>query len=175
MSLLIIDENKCKKDGICAGECPVAIIQLQEGDGHPELVPGGEAVCLICGHCVAVCPHGALSHEKIPIKDCPSIKKELLINEEQAVQFLRSRRSVRFYKEQPVEKDKIQRLIEIARYAPTGSNSQLVEWLVFTDKAKINKLAELTVDWMRHILKVDPPIRHYALFATHRGCLGRGL
>ena len=175
MGLLVIDESKCKKDGICAGECPVAIIQLQEGDGYPELVPGGDAVCLICGHCVAVCPHGALSHEKIPIKDCPSIKKELTINEEQAVQFLRSRRSVRFYKEQPVEKDKIQRLIEIARYAPTGSNSQLVEWLVFTDKAKINKLAELTVDWMRHILKVDPPIRHYALFATHRGCLGRGL
>jgi nitroreductase/NAD-dependent dihydropyrimidine dehydrogenase PreA subunit len=156
MGLLIVDESKCKKDGICAGECPMAIIRLQDGDGYPELVPGGDAACLTCGHCVAVCPHGALSHARVPIEECPSIKNELTINEEQAVQFLRSRRSIRSYEDKPVEQDKIQRLIEIGRYAPTGSNSQLVEWVVFTDKSRIHDLAALAVDWMRHALKQDP-------------------
>jgi nitroreductase len=68
----------------------------------------------------------------------------LFISEEQAVQFLRSRRSIRaFIKDRPVEKETIKKLIEIARYAPTGGNSQMVEWTVFTDKAKMKELSRL--------------------------------
>ncbi|MFH2065775.1 MAG: nitroreductase family protein [Pseudomonadota bacterium] len=156
MGMLQIDENKCKKDGICVGECPVAIIYMKDKESIPEMVPGGESVCLLCGHCVAVCPHGALSHEKIPLASCPPISKDLVISQEQAVQFLRSRRSVRFFKDKPVEKETLRRLIEIARYAPTGSNSQLVEWTVFTDKEKIRSLAGLTVDWMKYVKENDP-------------------
>jgi len=156
MGLLIVDEGKCKKDGICAGDCPMAIIKLKDKQSHPEMVPGGEQFCLICGHCLAVCPHGALNHALIPLEDCPPIENELAITEAQAVQFLRSRRSIRFFKDKPVEREKIQRLIEIGRYAPTGSNSQLVEWLVLTDPAKIKKMARLTVDWMRALIQKDP-------------------
>lgn len=156
MGLLIIDRDKCNKDGICAEECPVAVIRLPDGDGYPEMVPGGDQACLICGHCVAVCPHGALSHARAPIEDCPPLDKDLGIGPEQAVQFLRSRRSIRRYKDRPVEKDKIRRLIEIARYAPTGSNTQLVEWLAVTDKDEVNRLAGLVVDWMRESLEEDP-------------------
>ena len=100
MGLLIIDESKCKKDGICAGECPMAIIKLEDDDSFPRIVPGGDDICNSCGHCVAVCPHGALSHARVPIENSPLIEKELDINEEQAVQFLRSRRSIRFFKDQ---------------------------------------------------------------------------
>ena len=156
MGLLTIDEKKCTKDGICVNECPRVIIRMQEGDGYPEIIPGGEETCMLCGHCVAVCPHGALSHAKVPLEDCPPIEEKLTITFEQAAQFLRSRRSIRFYQDKPVEKEKIQRLIEIARYAPTGSNTQLVEWLVFTDKAKVKELAALAVEWMRQVLKKDP-------------------
>jgi nitroreductase/NAD-dependent dihydropyrimidine dehydrogenase PreA subunit len=156
MGLLIVDESKCKRDGICAGECPMAIIRLKDGDGFPELVPGGEKMCLACGHCVAICPHGALSHKQVPMEECPAIEKKLAIDEKQAVQFLRSRRSIRFFKEETPDKEKLQRLIEIARYAPTGGNGQLVEWLVLTDRAKIKGLAGTAVDWMRKVLKKAP-------------------
>ena len=99
MGLLIVDESKCKKDGICARECPMAIIEVKDKESRPELAPGSERFCLICGHCIAVCPHGALNHALIPIEDCPPIIKELAITEEQAVQFLRSRRSIRLFKD----------------------------------------------------------------------------
>jgi nitroreductase/NAD-dependent dihydropyrimidine dehydrogenase PreA subunit len=156
MSLLIIDQKKCKQDGFCARECPTAIIRLKEKETYPEIIPGGEPSCLECGHCVAVCPHGALSHSRIPIEECLALEKSLVINQDQAVQFLRTRRSIRVYKERPVEKDKIQTLIEIARYAPTGSNSQLIEWIVFTEPAKIQEIARLTVDRMRSQIKNKP-------------------
>ncbi len=126
MAQLIVDKNKCKKDGICEGECPIAIIKLKDGDGFPELVPGGDEMCLVCGHCVAVCPHGAMSHDQVQIEDSPAIDKNLVIDEYQAVQFLRSRRSIRFFKDETPDKATLQRLIEISRYAPTAGNSQLV-------------------------------------------------
>ncbi|MGD9413282.1 MAG: nitroreductase family protein [Desulfobacterales bacterium] len=156
MTLLIVDENKCKQDGFCVRDCPRAIIRIKDKKSYPQLVPGSESLCLICGHCVAVCPHGALSHKMIPLEDCPPIQKELIIDEAQVIQFLRSRRSIRFFKDRPVEKEKIRRLIEIARYAPTASNSQLVEWQVFNGKDIIKEFAKMTVDWARAMLKKGP-------------------
>ncbi len=156
MGLLSIDETKCKKDGLCTKECPMVIIKLKDGDGFPEIVQGGEGICNDCGHCIAICPHGALDHARVPREESPLIEKNLEISETQAVQFLRSRRSIRSFKDQPVEREKLQRLIEIARYAPSGGNTQSVEWVVFTDPDKVKGIAEHTVTWMRKIHEKAP-------------------
>ena len=37
MTLLIVDNEKCKKDGICAMDCPMAIIQVDK-DAYTETV-----------------------------------------------------------------------------------------------------------------------------------------
>ena len=154
--MLIVDERKCKKDGICAAECPVAIIKLKDNENYPALVPGGEEACLACGHCVAVCPHGALSHVQIPLENCPPIKKELVISDQQAIQFLRSRRSIRSFKDQPVARENIQNLIDVARYAPTASNAQMLEWQVFTDKDAIKNFADMTIGFFRSQIQRAP-------------------
>lgn len=152
MGLLTIDEGKCKRDGFCVQECPAVIIRLP-GKGFPKILPIDEARCMDCGHCIAICPHDALIHARIPISQSPAIREDLKINEAQAAQFLRSRRSVRHYQDKAVEKEKIQRLIEIARYAPTAGNSQLVEWLVIADKARLKAIGEKTVDWLRALIQ----------------------
>jgi nitroreductase/NAD-dependent dihydropyrimidine dehydrogenase PreA subunit len=161
MTFLRIDKRKCKKDGICAAECPQALIRLQEDTGYPGLVPGGDKACNRCGHCVVACPTGSLSHSDIQSEDCVRIKPELMVNEEQAVQFLRSRRSIRTYKNTPVETEKIKRLIEIARYAPTGGNSQLVEWRVLTEKNKLHEIAGMTIESFRRDIKERPQLLEY--------------
>jgi nitroreductase len=88
----------------------------------------------------------------VPLEACPSVEKDLVLSEKQAVQFLRSRRSIRVYKDKAVEKETIQKLIEIARYAPTGSNRQLVEWRVITDKDKMHALSGKAVQWLRDVV-----------------------
>jgi len=153
MSLIKIDETKCKKDGICVQECPMAIIRQRDKDSSPAMIGRGAQACILCGHCVAVCPHGALGHEKIPPTNCPPILKDLTITREQAVQFLRSRRSVRRFNNKPMEKKTIQSLIDTARYAPTGGNFQLVTWTVFSDEAKIKQIVKLTIDGLREKVK----------------------
>jgi nitroreductase/NAD-dependent dihydropyrimidine dehydrogenase PreA subunit len=152
MGLLTIDENKCKKDGFCAQECPAVIIRFSERS-FPKILPIDEARCMDCGHCVAACPHDALQHARIPLSQSPVIREDLTVNEAQAIQLLRSRRSIRRYQNKPVEKEKIQRIIEAARYAPTAGNSQTVEWLVITDKTKLREIGGLTINWLREIAK----------------------
>jgi len=156
MGLLIVDEKKCKKDKMCVDECPFGIIEIDPSNGYPRLVPGGEKICNACGHCVAVCPHDAMSHKYVPIEESPIIDKDLAINKTQVWQFLRTRRSIRRFKDKPVEKGKIEQLIDIARYAPTARNAQLLEWLVITDKSALKALSQLTIDWIRDDLAKDP-------------------
>ncbi len=155
MTLIRIDETRCKKDGFCVMECPAAIIKQTDKESVPRMIEQGAQSCLRCGHCVAVCPHDALEHEEIPMECSPKILKDLIINKEQAAQFLRTRRSVRRFKNKPVERETIQSLIDTARYAPTGGNSQLVTWTVHTDETKLKKMADLTVAWMKAVLASD--------------------
>ena len=156
MTVIDIDREKCKKDGICGLVCPGNLIRLTDDDGYPEMIDGGDEFCIACGHCVAACPGAAIKHHHIPMEDCTPIRKELIINEEQAVQFLRSRRSIRVYRKKPVEKERIQRLIEIARYGPTGANTQTVKWVIFNDREKVRELSRMVIDWIRDILENNP-------------------
>lgn len=141
MSLFVVDPEKCKKDHICVDECPAKIIKMIDKDTPPVPVSRAEEFCIQCGHCVAVCPYGALSHKAMAPEQCPPVRKELLPNPEWAEHFLRSRRSIRTYKKKVVERETITRLIDIARYGPSGSNSQPVRWLVIHDNEEVKNLA----------------------------------
>ncbi len=155
MTLIEIDEEKCLKDGLCKLVCPLALIQLP-GGGYPKTFPGAEKICIDCGHCVAVCPHGALAQRSMSPEECPELLEELRIGPEEADQFLRSRRSIRRYKKKIVEREELRRIIETARCAPSGHNSQPVRWIVITDPDEVRHLAGLVVDWMGVMLAEKP-------------------
>ena len=155
MGLLTIDQSKCKQDRFCVMDCIRHIIHMDEG-GFPYTDPAEEANCLVCGHCVAICPHGALSLSHMPLEECPEIDPALTLNWDQAVQFLRSRRSFRIFKDQEVDQETLTRLIETARYAPTASNSQTIHWTVFAGRERLREFSAVTVDWMRGVIKAHP-------------------
>lgn len=158
MALLRVDQEKCKRDGICVDTCPMGIITLKSKQEVPTLVAGGDELCIQCGHCVAVCPHGAMDHAAMTAEQCPPIRKELMISAGQAEQFLRMRRSIRRYKDKPVPRDILAQLIETARHAPSGHNSQPVEWLVILETREVRRLAGLVIDWMRHLVAEKSPL-----------------
>ncbi len=158
MALFSVDPEKCKRDGICAFECPVGIIVPPQDDQVPRPTPDADEMCINCGHCVAVCPHGALTLETMGPDDCPPVKKEWFLSTEQAEHFLRARRSIRVYRSKPVPRETLTKLIDIARYAPSGHNTQPVRWLVLYDTTKLPELAGLVVDWVRYMIKEMPEL-----------------
>ena len=151
MDLFEVNTQTCNKDGICAAVCPAGIIEMRKGE-CPTPTAGAEDLCIRCGHCVAVCPTASFSHSEMSIEECPPIQEELQLSTAQCEQFLRARRSIRAYKEQSVPKNELLKLVDIARYAPTGHNSQSVAWLVLGNRDELKRLAGITVDWMRWML-----------------------
>lgn len=54
-----------------------------------------------------------------------------------------TRRSTRSYKPDAVERDKLEKIIEAGRFAPSGGNNQTNHFFVVQDKAVLEKLAAL--------------------------------
>lgn len=148
MSLISFDTEKCATCGICSMICPLSIIMLGE-EGHPFLPTEYEALCSRCGHCETICPSSAITvnYQAFPPEDDTANTGQ--IGPDILTKYIQSRRSIRAFKDEPVEKEKIVSIFETVRFAPSGMNAQPVKWLVVTDSAEIKKFANLTIDWMR--------------------------
>ncbi|MEJ2031919.1 MAG: nitroreductase family protein [Deltaproteobacteria bacterium] len=162
MSLFTVDLNKCAKDGVCAAECPMSIITMEHG--IPEPVEGAARMCINCGHCMAVCPTGAFVLSTMDPAACTEVEPDRLPSADALGHLVRSRRSTRVYKKKPVEREKLARLLDTARYAPTGKNTQLISWLVVNGKEVLEGLSGGTINWMRDLIaKKDPLATAYGM------------
>ena len=156
MSLFTVDSAKCKKDGFCVMECPMAIITMKDKNSAPEPAKGREKLCLNCGHCVAVCPTGAFSLQTMKSEECEAIGDNWNPGYEVIDHFLKTRRAVRKFKKDPVEKDKLLKLVNMATYAPSGHNGRPVEWTVISERETVKMIAESVVDWMKDMIEKKP-------------------
>jgi nitroreductase/NAD-dependent dihydropyrimidine dehydrogenase PreA subunit len=155
MGLIAIDERMCTRCGLCARACPVGIIVA--GDGFPETIGKIEKGCITCGHCVAVCPTAALGHCRMMPGECSPLSAGWRLSPESIEQLVKGRRSIRRYRPEPADRSVLETLLEIVRYAPTGGNSQSVQWLVMSDPEEISRLSSIVVDWLRIILVQGVP------------------
>jgi len=151
-----IDTENCDQDGRCVRSCPGKVIQLDPKTKYPVATPDYETHCLVCGHCVAVCPTSAFEMDSIHPDTCPPIREDFDVSASQAEQFLRSRRSIRNFKNRPVEREKLEKLLEIACYAPSAKNCQPWNWIVVQDSKEVHRLASMVVDWMGTIIEQFP-------------------
>ncbi|MGH4139887.1 nitroreductase family protein [Clostridium sp.] len=144
MDLITVNEEKCIKCKQCINECPSFVLKM--GKTVPEEV--ANTTCIACGHCVAICPTGAIDNKKTPLSNQVAGKEFPKLNVDQAEHFLRSRRSIRTYQDKSVSRDKLTKLVDIARLAPTGSNSQGISFVVVEDKQLVKNAVELIIEML---------------------------
>jgi nitroreductase/NAD-dependent dihydropyrimidine dehydrogenase PreA subunit len=167
MSSIQIDAEQCKKCGTCVQICPADLF-VQEAKGTvPKIID--TANCLDCGHCVAICPNEAISHSSFPSGSIHPVHSEMLPNTEQLMELLRSRRSIREFRNKPVEQAAIEQVIEGARFAPSAHNVQSTEFIVIQDKAVLSQILKITVAQLNLWSKIlkNPLLRLYNRFVTH--------
>lgn len=164
MPAITIDETLCIKDGLCSFICPMQIITPPKDEILPEPKPEFSKWCISCGHCVAICPTGALQHSSMSPEQCPPAQPELIPEPDQFEHMLRFRRSTRRFKKTPPEQKLIERLITMASYAPSGHNLQAVKWQVFREREDMKRLVGMTTDWMKHMMNEMPDAPHASVF-----------
>lgn len=148
MNLIKVSQSKCIKCGICTKVCPTRILCMQE-NGPQVINPS----CIACGQCVAVCPNGAIDNVKTPLSNQIDVQNFPAIDSQTAEQFLRSRRSIRCYKNTPVPREKLLKLVDIAHYAPTASNSQGISYIIVENKQILETATKLIIQWMEDQLE----------------------
>ncbi len=153
---VLIDREKCKRDGICVSECPERAIEVGE-DGYPRATAVGEQQCINCGHCVAFCPEGAFSLETMKPEQCDPLPEGVSLSVEQVDALIRTRRSIRTYKKKPVPRNVIERILGLAVYAPTAKNLEPVHWLVIHDPDEVQRFGAMVIQWMRAMGSGESP------------------
>lgn len=148
MAFIEVNRELCMRDGICVADCPLDLLG-QDEEGYPGAAQEVEQFCLACGHCISVCPKGALKLSGSDPQNLTPIRKELVIGREQAEQFLKSRRSIRIYKDKPVPREILADVIDGARWAPTAKNGQPVHWIVVEKSEDVHRFAGMTAQFMR--------------------------
>jgi nitroreductase len=95
-----------------------------------------------CGHCVALCPQHAIELEDLEAELFAPIEEPDL-EAEQLLRLSKQRRSIRDYKRKPVPRIIIDRIIEAARCAPTGTGRPATGIIAIDDPEQLATLSEL--------------------------------
>ena len=127
-----MDHEKCIGCGMCVRDCPLHVIELEDGKASMNADS-----CMECGHCVAICPRSAVSMNGYDMNEVKPFDKEtVLVKPENYLNAVKFRRSIRRYRSTEVGKEKIEQIIEAGRYTPTGSNKQNVRYVVMEHPEK---------------------------------------
>ena len=74
------------------------------------------------------------------------------------IDVIRTRRTVRFFKQDTIEVSVLHELVECGRCAPSGANRQPLEYIIVNDKSVADKLFE-SLAWAGYVQpKRNPPV-----------------
>lgn len=92
----------------------------------------------------------------------PPVEREVEFDAGDFTSFLRQRRSHRHFKNEAIPRETLEALVDICRYAPTGSNRQAVEIRVIEGPDRIKLLSDLTVDhFMRMLQQIEEQVEKF--------------
>lgn len=149
-----IDQEACTGCGLCLRTCPSSTFSMR---GGKAAVTGDR--CLACGHCQAVCPAGAV---RVAALDPDTSAWETFSSDEawlahgrfdlaHLVRLMRSRRSCRNYKDDPVDPAVLRDLCRIGATAPSGTNSQAWAFTVLPERRDVEVLALAIAEFFRRL------------------------
>ncbi|MBN2161011.1 MAG: nitroreductase family protein [Spirochaetes bacterium] len=172
----IIDEKRCTLCGRCVDVCPKQVLAILNGR-----ISVSVDECMLCSHCYSVCLYNAIRFDPDALAN--SAFKSFLYNEKmcppgsfsaaELVNFVRSRRSVREFRPDPVGDETLSDLVEFGVTAPSGSNCQNWEFLVINGRDRVWKLAlEIKKFFLRlNRLAGNPLVRYLSLPLTGKALI----
>jgi nitroreductase/Pyruvate/2-oxoacid:ferredoxin oxidoreductase delta subunit len=141
-----VEESKCISCGLCVTVCPSFVLEMR--NKKAEVVRG--TWCIGCDHCGAVCPTEAILHNGSSERES-RLETGPVPSPEAFQRLFLERRSLRVYKKEPVPDTLLKQILDAGNDAPTGSNSQSVNYILLTSPEKINQLREMTINFYGRI------------------------
>ena len=116
----------CNGCGACVRTCPAKMIELKQLKA--VLIQSRISSCIQCGHCFAICPAGAVSFNGYTAEN--GLQKGPVPDPEFLMNMIRQRRSIRFYKNTPIQEESLSKLKALLPYMPTGCNDHRLHFTI---------------------------------------------
>ncbi len=120
-NLIKIDRAACIKCGACVRDCAFKALHLDD-DRYPVLA--SEDRCMHCQHCFAICPNGAITFDGHLASEATPVKELEIPSPIHVENWLKSRRSIRRYKNTDVDSNVLKRILSALGNVPTGCNAR---------------------------------------------------
>jgi nitroreductase len=72
--------------------------------------------------------------------------------------YFTGRRSIRNFKTESVEKVVVEKIMDIARFAPSAVNRHALQWSILLSKDAVKKVAGLVIEFAEHMLRTKSPL-----------------
>lgn len=122
--------DKCSSCGLCVNECPMHSISIYQNKAK---IVGS---CISCGHCYSICPMNAVESSFTEVPSSP------------LSEFIYARKSIRQYKDKPIDKRIIEKIISRSSAYPSAMNQKATEVTVITNKGLLD---EIKLDVMNNL------------------------
>ncbi len=172
-----INNKTCSKCHLCISVCPAKIIE-ENSDKTVDFIQAKIHTCVQCAQCMAICETQSILIEGYSYDNIFSLNEDI-VDYAALFNFLSHRRSVRNFKNKPVEKEKIEKIINILSLAPFGAKIQSAELTIINNRNVIEKALPLMSEFynkmesmfhnpfMRFIIKKSAGVEEYNTITRH--------
>lgn len=138
MPKIKIDREKCIRCGACIKDCITYSIESGK-EGYPVVSYSGESRCIACQHCFAICPVGAITFDNNKPEKADSVNYG---NPQEILSLIKSRRSIRQFKDEEITLRELQKLKDMLPYIPTGCNFNGLHFSFIESKSAMNEIRD---------------------------------
>lgn len=143
---LIINTDTCTGCKLCKQVCIRDNIDIKNKTAFELNNPE----CFECGHCMAICPTNSIRLKKYKNQENKiQDYNNLNINNEDFLELLKQRRSIRWFKKDKINQKTFNKLFEAVYYSPNAQNIQDTEFVVLDEK--LDEFMNLVYD----IIKIE--------------------
>lgn len=170
MSKLEFNKEKCIQCGACIKDCITYSIEFGE-DNFPQYSEGGESRCISCQHCFAVCPTGAITFDN---KTPEEAENSSFANPEDILKTIKSRRSIRQFKQEDISEENFTKLKKMLPFIPTGCNYNGLHFSIIETKSAMDYIRDYTNRKLLKLISNKFTAKYTGKFAKYKYVIENG-